>query len=129
MRLDARLRPHPREFRIKTLLDGFREVRERVEATESANAVAEHQVFRILLTGYGDAVEAHRQKQEEHADDFNLLAVMRLTGNEIRHSMVLAWLLDHDIQKLGTHYARDVGVPAIPYAIRSAGVLPTANIG
>ena len=99
----------PRESRIKTLLDGFRVVRERAESTANAVAVVNHQAFRILLAGYSDAVEAYRQKQEEHADDFNLLAVMRLTGKEIRHSMVLAWLLDHDMRKLGTHAQGTLG--------------------
>ncbi len=101
--------PAPRESRIKALLDGFREVRERAESTARANAVADYQAFGILLTGYSDAAEVHRRKQEEHADDFNLLAVMRLTGKEIRHSMVLAWLLDHDMRKLGTHAQGTLG--------------------
>ena len=64
--------PDPRETRIKTLLAGFREVRERAESTARANAVADHQVLRILLAGCSDAVEAHRHKHEEDADDFNL---------------------------------------------------------
>lgn len=56
-----------------------------------------------LLAGFREAEERHRLEQEQCADDFNLLEVLKLTGNEIRHSMVLAWLLDHDLRRLGTH--------------------------
>jgi hypothetical protein len=38
-----------------------------------------------------------------------LMHVLGLTNNEIRHTMVLAWLLDHDIQKLGTHAQGNLG--------------------
>jgi hypothetical protein len=62
-----------------------------------------------LLLGYNQAVERHRQQQEQTADDFNILEVMHLTGNEVRHSMMLGWLLDHDLRKLGTHAQGNLG--------------------
>jgi hypothetical protein len=95
--------PNPRESRMRALLDGFRTVRERTEASEHLQAAGDQDALRRLLVGYGTAAENHRRQQQEHADDFNLLVVMRWTGKEIRHSMVLAWLLDHDMHKLGTH--------------------------
>jgi hypothetical protein len=61
------------------------------------------------MDGYNEALELFRCQQEQVADDFNLLDVMRLTGKEIRHSMVLAWLLDHDLRRLGTHAQGNLG--------------------
>jgi hypothetical protein len=92
-----------RTARIRTLLLQFGERRDRAEALEQAQATDDRERIRALLVRYGETVENHRQQQEQDADDFNLLDVMRLTGKEIRHSMVLAWLLDRDMRKLGTH--------------------------
>jgi len=66
-------------------------------------------LFESLLNGYDAAVDRHRVQQEQVADDFNLMDVLGLTNNEVRHTMVLAWLLDHDIQKLGTHAQGNLG--------------------
>lgn len=77
--------------------------------------------FESLLTGYARAIESDRQTQEATAADFNLLDVLRITGNENRHSMALAWLLDCNHRKYGTHaqgtlgfdlFLREVGLPA-----------------
>ena len=62
-----------------------------------------------LLDGYRKAEERCREQQQQCADDFNLLAVMQLTGKEVRHSMVLAWVLDHDLRRLGTHAQGKLG--------------------
>ncbi len=66
-------------------------------------------MFESLLTGFDEAVERHRVQQEQVADDFNLMDVLGLTNNEVRHTMELAWLLDHDIQKRGTHAQGNLG--------------------
>jgi len=70
-------------------------------------------------------VEHYRQQQEQAADDFNLLEVMNLTGKEIRHSMVLAWLLDHDLAKLGTHaQGKPLVFGLVPSASSTSSDLP-----
>jgi hypothetical protein len=94
---------------MRTLLIQFHECRARADAVELVEQAGNRENIRILLVGYDEAVKHHRQAQEELADDFNLLDVMRLTGKEIRHSMVLAWLLDHDLSKLGTHAQGNLG--------------------
>ena len=89
----------PRQTRIQALLEGFAQLRKLVVPREQAQAADDHETIRALLIGYSKAVKRYRRQQEKTADDFNLLDVMQLTGKEIRHSRVLAWLVDHDIRK------------------------------
>jgi hypothetical protein len=95
--------------RIQALLEGFGKLRKLVVPRELAQAADDHETIRALMMGYAEAVDRYRRQQEQDAEDFNLLGVMQLTGNEVRHSMVLAWLLDHDIRKLGTHAQGNLG--------------------
>jgi hypothetical protein len=99
----------PATARIRTLLKQFGEHRDRANKLEQVQAADDRHQIHALLDGYNETVESYRQKQEQVADDFNLLEVMRLTGKEIRHSMVLAWLLDHDMRRLGTHAQGNLG--------------------
>lgn len=99
----------PLTVRIRTLLEQFSERRDRADTVEHAQTAEDREHIRALLVGYNETVEGYRQQQEQVADDFNLLDVMRLTSKEIRHSMVLAWLLDHDLRKLGTHAQGSLG--------------------
>lgn len=99
----------PLAARIRTLLKEFIECRGRADKLEQARTIADREQIRTLLNGYTQAIEDYSHQQEQVADDFNLLDVMRLTGKEIRHSMVLAWLLDHDLRKLGTHAQGNLG--------------------
>lgn len=68
------------------------------------------QLFSYMLRSFHDAKEEGRKKRESDAPDFNLLEVLRLTGNEIRHSMMLAWLLDRDVYGVGTHGQGNLGL-------------------
>ncbi len=95
--------------RLRTLLTQFAECTQRAEAAEREQAAEDHKRVGDLLAGYAASVERDRLQQEQVADDFNLLEVMDLTGKETRHSMVLAWLLDHDMRKLGTHAQGNLG--------------------
>jgi len=95
--------------RIRTLLEKFGEHHNRVKRFEQAQMAENRDQFQVLLDGYNGKIELDRYQQEKVADDFNLLDVMRLTGKEIRHSMVLAWLLDRDMRKLGTHAQGNLG--------------------
>jgi hypothetical protein len=102
------------EILISTLTTQFRDLLkqfdERCKKSESSEPAGdERQQFETLLNGYDEAVEHYRRQQEQVADGFNLMDVLGLTNNEIRHTMVLAWLLDHDIQKLGTHAQGNLG--------------------
>ena len=94
---------------IRALLERFVQLREIADREEQTNAIGAHKCFHNLLVGYNATLERYRQQQEHVADDFNLLDVMRVTGNEIRHSMTLAWLLDRDMHKLGTHAQGSLG--------------------
>jgi len=94
---------------IRTLLKGFSERLDRADTSGRAQAAEDRECILALLVGYNETLERYRRQQEQVAVDFNLLEVMRLTGKEIRHSMVLAWLLDHDMRKLGTHAQGNLG--------------------
>jgi hypothetical protein len=122
----SRTRPSPpaRVQVFSGLIEGFLAAQERASAAEGKETEEEHRAFESLLAGLQEALVAWRMGQESTADDFNILAVMRLSGNELRHSMVLAWLLDHDLARLGTHaqgrlgfrlFLEELGLP-VPYA-------------
>lgn len=108
---DARSRTSvaPLVARLRTVLNEFAERRDRAIALEQAQTAGDREQICTLLDGYNESLDRYRHQQEQVADDFNLLGVMRLTGKEIRHSMVLAWLLDHDLRKLGTHAQGNLG--------------------
>lgn len=94
---------------IRTLLEQFGWHRARAESSEQSDAVEHLNLFGALLNRYGEAMDRHRLQQEQVADDFNLLDIMQLTTKEVRHSMVLAWLLDHDMTRHGTHAQGNLG--------------------
>ena len=48
------------------------------------------------------------EAQRETADGFNLLEVMGVDSEEVCHSKILAWLLDHRIER-GTHAQANLG--------------------
>lgn len=111
----------PPAERFRSLLERFGDVSARVAASDHLCAAHNRDQFRHLLAGYDTAFEEYRRKQELRADDFNLLEVLQATYKEIRHSMVLAWLLDHDLRNLGTHaqgplgfrlFLRELSLPA-----------------
>jgi len=85
------------------LLDGFLEEHDRCVADYRRRTRLDLSTLRRLLDGFEPALEKWRKHQEDLAEDFNVLEVLELTGDEKRHSMILAWLLDHDIMRFGTH--------------------------
>jgi len=95
------------DFRM--LLDGFCKAEAQATKTDAAEANQELRAFRAFFPGYDEALERWRKQQEDKADDFNLLAVMNLTGKELLHSRILAWLLDWDMTSLGTHAQGSLG--------------------
>ena len=83
----------------QNLLQGFSQTYDRCRAQELREAQVNLCSLKKLFAEYASAIEEWRQSQESLADDFSILEVLDLTGNEIRHSMVLAWLLDHDFAR------------------------------
>ena len=104
-----------------TLLSNFRAHQEAADVAAKAFEESQQEIFTSLLTGYASAWDAYRASQVNMADDFNILGVLGLTNKEIRHSMMLAWLLDHDMRRYGTHcqgssgfrfFLSEIGLPA-----------------
>ena len=107
----ARCRPRAsaRTELFRGLLEGFLDAGRRASLAEAAEAEEEHCKFEALLTGHAQAIEKWRRTQESTADDFNLLRVLKVAGDELRHSRALAWLLDHDLMRHGTHAQGPLG--------------------
>jgi hypothetical protein len=78
--------------RFTALLDGY-------NGMQAANGQDLCQLAERLLVGFKSQHEQGRKRQEKTADDFNLLETLQISAEEIRHSMMLAWLLNSD----GTH--------------------------
>jgi len=91
------------------LLHQYVEISRRREVAEEKEIPEKKLRFNRLLDEYEPVCERWRQNQEATADDFNLFDVMNLTGDELRHSMLLAWLLDHRLNDYGTHAQRSLG--------------------
>ncbi len=66
--------------------------------------------MREMLDSHSAATQLDDVRQEHTADDFNIMSVFRLTGDENRHSMALAWLLDRNLRKHGTHAQGAIGL-------------------
>jgi hypothetical protein len=65
--------------------------------------------FKKLLDGYRVAHQIWCEQQRTLADGFNILQVLNVTDDEERHSMALAWLLDHRLYVQGTHGQGNLG--------------------
>ncbi|HUT61248.1 MAG TPA: PD-(D/E)XK nuclease family protein [Phycisphaerae bacterium] len=88
---------------IVAFMAGFRAANAQVLQGDTLRVAEALRACESFFPGYALAVEAWRKQQEAVADDFNILEVMDLAGDEQRHSMILAWLLDRDITRGGTH--------------------------
>lgn len=94
---------------FKGLLEGFSAAYGRASAEEGQKAQQDVHLFRTFFPGYQEALEAWRSAQEATADDFNVLDVLQVSGDELRYSMILAWLLDRDMTRFGTHAQGNLG--------------------
>lgn len=101
----SRISMHP----VRKLLEDFHVLHSIAERAEQQDSDDLHSRLRRLMEAHASIQDSYRKNQAIVADDFNLLDVLQLTGSEIRHSMALAWLLDHDLQKLGTHAQGKLG--------------------
>jgi hypothetical protein len=104
------LEPKPSEMRVlfAGLLDGFRGLLDRDLQTEAAESQTLRRVFEERLSGYVKSRENWAASQVNFADDFNLFRVLDVEYDEVRHSRVLAWLLDRRIEH-GTHAQGSLG--------------------
>jgi hypothetical protein len=96
-----------REF--QRFLDDFIEVYGRAAKVDAAETRHDLQVFESFFPGYHDAFRRWAEGQRDKADDFNALDVIGVTGKENVHSDILAWLLDPDITRPGTHAQGNLG--------------------
>lgn len=87
--------------RVKAVLNGFK-------AAQHAPRAASHN-YSKLLNGFRTQLQSVQQSQRYSACDFDLLDVLQVSQDEVRHSMLLAWLLDNRIEHAGTHAQGNLG--------------------
>jgi hypothetical protein len=92
-----------RALKFTDFLKGFGAAR--IIALARAKEIAAKQVqgFQILLEDHSKALAIWEKTQQDKADRFYILEVLDLTHNEECHSRMLAWLLDRNYRRLGTH--------------------------
>src|SRR5262245_3416012 len=61
-----------------------------------------------VLPGFLAERKKWAEAQRRTAEEFNLLEVLKIDGDEVSHSNLLAWVLDHRIEH-GTHAQGDLG--------------------
>ncbi len=88
--------------KLKSLLDEF-------TAKQADVDLIPNPIFQRLLTGLKQNLLTLRKSQEKSANDFNLLDTLQISGDEVKHSMMLTWLLDHRIEQAGTHAQGNLG--------------------
>ena len=91
--------------RLTSLLGGFSAANQRV-AEQSKHQLAD---LCVLLTRFKEELQKWAKSQESEAETFNLFEVLGVAADEVRHSTVLAWLLDHRIERAGTHAQGNLG--------------------
>jgi len=113
------------------LVRGFEACSLRDELAAAKRNSRAQEVFSSALSGFQAACQKWRQQEALVADDFNILEVVGVAHKECHHSLVLKWLLDHDLRRFGTHaqerlgfklFLDAVGLPAryaeTPYWVR-----------
>ncbi len=66
------------------------------------------EILHTLLPGFLAERKKWAERQRGSAEDFNLFEVLGVATDEVRHSRLLAWLLDHRIER-GTHAQGSLG--------------------
>ncbi len=74
-----------------------------------AAALIRERSHQSLLNAYKNKLTAWRKSQKISASEFDLLKTLKIDGEEIKHSLMLAWLLDHRIERAGTHAQGNLG--------------------
>jgi hypothetical protein len=107
--LSLQRRARGKEGRLTDLIEGYVDVMRPFQKQEALRIDQELKTFPALLGGYDRSVEEWRKGQAERADDFNLIEVLHATYDELRHSRMLAWVLDHRVAHFGTHAQGSLG--------------------
>jgi hypothetical protein len=98
-----------RVAKFTRLLDGFSQKTRNYRSQEASDDILRVARFPVLIDGFRCQIETWQKSQESTAQDFNMLEVFGVTGDEVRHSMLLAWLLDRRLEKGGTHAQGNLG--------------------
>lgn len=98
-----------RALKFIDFLKGFGAARGRAVIRAKEIAAKQVQGFQILLEGHSKALAVWEKTQQNKADRFYILEVLDLTHNEECHSRMLAWLLDRNYRRLGTHAQDSLG--------------------
>jgi len=93
---------------LATFINGFMDSLSRCEHAQAQAAQHDLPLLNTLLDGYQETRAIWAEKQIATADDFNLFEVMEVAYDEVRHSMILAWLLDGRLEH-GTHAQGNLG--------------------
>lgn len=67
------------------------------------------ELFRGLLDGFQAKFRAWQESERKTASDFDLLDTLQISGDELKHSRMLAWLLDNRIERAATHAQGNLG--------------------
>jgi hypothetical protein len=87
--------------RFRTVLGGYM-------AKQPSPTSTSHR-FQKLLGGFHSTLRAWQKSEQKTASDFDLLETLQFSEDELRHSMMLAWLLDNRIERAGTHAQGNLG--------------------
>jgi len=93
------------------LLQGFAVVKHqrRLQIAKKQDSIKIISAYDTVMKGFAKKFEAWKASQKAHADCFNVMDLLQLINDEVRHSMVLAWLLDNDMTRFGTHAQGNAG--------------------
>jgi len=105
---DTRVNPRMKTF--ARVLKGFTRLSRRYQRQEASENAARAARFKPLLAGFRNEIDRWQKSQEATAREFNLFDVLGVAGDEVRHSMLLAWLLDSRPEKEGTHFQGNLGL-------------------
>src|ERR1044071_2019591 len=90
-----------RDF-ARTMRD-YTVARNRANRAEIQEARYDRRLFGQGMSGYSTIRSQWLRRQARTADDFNLIEVLNVAEDELRHSAMLAWLLHHRLDHQGTH--------------------------
>jgi hypothetical protein len=96
-----------RDF-ARTMRD-YTVARNRANRAEIQEARYDRRLFGQVMSGYSTIRSQWLRRQARTADDFNLIEVLNVAEDELRHSAMLAWLLDHRTDNQGTHAQNSLG--------------------
>ena len=98
----------PKLKKASELTNRFRSLVTRHAELRSKETTRLKRVLDDLLPNYLGERKKWAEGQRKSADEFNLFEVLEIDGNEVCHSMILAWLLDGRIEH-GTHAQGNLG--------------------